>query len=105
MEMNERAAAIAAYYMARFNCNLGYLSAVRAFDAIAEKTGVSAGTVKTGMRDSFDYYFPWRKGWDLEQAETKKNWEYYGLEEVFSILNQFSKNELIIILTSLGIWH
>ena len=102
--MNERAAVIASYCMARFNSNLGCTTATAAFDLIEKKTGIPAGTVKTGMRDSFDYYFPWRKGWDLGESETKKMWEHYGLEDVFFTLNKFSEKELVAILIALDIW-
>lgn len=65
MKANERIAAIAAYYMARFNSNLDYATATAtaAFQRIEEITSINADTVKAGMRDSFDYWYPWRKGW------------------------------------------
>lgn len=56
------------------------------------------------MRDSFDYWYSWRKGWDLNQADKRKNWEHYGLEEVFNNGNQFSADELKNTLVMLGVW-
>lgn len=48
MKANERIAAIAAYYMARFNSNLGYATATAAFQRIEEITSINADTVKAG---------------------------------------------------------
>ena len=99
-----RAAALAAYYMARFNSNLGYDSATQAFDAIASLTGIDASTIKTGMRDSFDYYYPWRAGWDLGEPEKRAGWDRYDLGEVFEAGNKCSQAELEQTLMLLGLW-
>ena len=102
--MNNKIAAIAAYYMARFNSNLGCPTAIQAFDLVSAKTGVDAGTVKTGMRDTFDGLFPWRKGWDLRHDDANRLWERYGLEDVFVALNPLSQSEVGMMLKVLGVW-
>lgn len=104
MKANAIVAAIAAYYMARFNSNLGYDKATSAFQRIEEITGIKADTVKAGMRDNFDHWYPWRKGWDLNQVDKQKNWEYYGLDKVFKNGNYLSEDELKKILVMLGVW-
>ena len=104
MKANERVAAIAAYYMARFNSNLGHATATETFQRIEEVTGIKADTIKVGMRDSFDYWYPWRKGWDLNQEDKRKSWEHYGLEEVFKNGNQLSADDLKKMLMMLNIW-
>lgn len=104
MKVNERVAAIAAYHMSRFNSNLGYPTATLAFQRIEQLTDINADTIKVAMRDSFDHWYPWRKGWDLDKADQKKNWERYDLEDVFISGNQFSENELRSMLVMFGVW-
>lgn len=102
--MNNKIAAIAAYYMARFNSNLGCPTATEAFELVEEMTGICAGTVKTGMRDTFDGLFPWRKGWDLRQSDSERLWEKYELGLVFAAFNPLSQDQVRMMLKALGVW-
>jgi hypothetical protein len=107
MSMNERVAAMATYYKSRFNDNLGYSgdgAVGLALKLIGDKTGIPAETVKVAFSDSFDYWFPYRKGWDLDRPENRNMWEKYGLAEVYITLNPFSQNELKTMLKALGVW-
>lgn len=105
---NVRVAAVAAYHMSRFDSNLGHPTAAAAFQRIEQITDINADTIKAVMRDSFDHWYPWRKGWDVSQSDppyhTKLNWENYGLKEVFSSGNQFSEDELRKMLVMFGVW-
>jgi hypothetical protein len=101
MIINERVAALAAYYMARFNSNLGHTSQIEAFQKIEDITGIDCDRVRASMRDVFDYWFPHRNGWD--KADKKKIWKD-GLRDIFLDGNELSSIELKNMLIMLKIW-
>lgn len=101
---NEFLAALSAYVMARFNSTLGHATQTDAFERIEVITGETGETVKTAMRDSFDYYFPWRKGWDLSDPKNRINWNKYELIEIFNVGNNRSFEELKMVLELFGVW-
>lgn len=101
MQMNERVAAIAAYYMARFDSNLGYETQAEAFLKIEGMTGISRDRIRASMRDVFDYWFPWRNGW--AEADKKKIWQE-DLKEIYCEGNKLSEVDLKKTLEILGIW-
>lgn len=67
-------------------------------------TGVNAETVKTAMRDSFDYHYPWRKGWNLKDDEKRRAWRKYRLAEIYQDGKDLTETDLRNMLTLLGVW-
>ena len=102
MDINRHAATIAAYTMSRFNTTLGWASAKEAYYRISQLTGVDKSTVKVGMRDVFDFWYPWRVGWRRETNAAKWHWDE-ELKKVFVECNPLSEEELMRMLRLLGL--